>query len=759
MPVGARAARVTTSESAFGERLAIAVVDRLYPESYGAPAATSGGTLRADDSADQPLVDKCARLTKGTNPFAPDGGPLEAALAAVCAVEQVSTAESVAAEIEQRRRCEQALAAARAAQSGVLTAHCLTWLGLYALQGGDAVTARRFLSEAASVAETARLARIAITARRNLSVTYALEGDIAAAMREDQAAEKDLALTSMAADRRRVGPPLYAELTDFAARLGDPQLAGSYARRRAELMVEANAPAPDSADAWERVAQLLSQAVRDGSPAAQAAADAFSDAATLRMAARQKDRAVVDYTAAGVLLVENATGAAARIPLQKALAIATSLGDAGVRASVEYWLGRSYLADAHRTDGAAAVAARDRGIALLETALARLKPAHRNHAGSNSEIEATLHLWIGKALLERSPTDASILRGAIGHFREAFVDTLAHGDVNEAVSCAELVIRSTAALGEPVAAGHAAEELYDRLSATGRIDPANAARALGRQLQDALAANQSAGTLPIPVVSFYDHVAVSLVAAPDNRSAAIEALLVESAAARGDTALVTERAERAYSALVSAGKNDDAYVLADAVRAVWTGRDASNASKWLDRCAELATAAYEKAIAEKRVEAATRAADRLAAIAEMRGDVADLQRWRTVRADLCGQDAQRIEATGKTALASEAWRGAADASRVAGDLAAARSRYDRAAVLADAAQNLDSRALALAGLAAVERDLGDRTAAAETARQALADFSDLATRATDATVRQRFTERADEMRRLLAELDGAKPHD
>mgnify|MGYP000863918422 CR=1 FL=1 len=216
-PIGAaerpaQATAASTLDADARERIAVQVVDRLYPDSYGKPANAPIPGAGARSADEQALAAKVARLAKGANPFAENGDPFEAALFAVCAVEQGAPPNTLAAEVEQRRRAEHALDVTRTAGSSVLTSHCLVWLGLYALQGGDTVVARRFLSEAAELSERGGASRIAVAARRNLSLTYALEGDIASALREGEAAGRNLDLPRMPADRSAIGATLYGEL-------------------------------------------------------------------------------------------------------------------------------------------------------------------------------------------------------------------------------------------------------------------------------------------------------------------------------------------------------------------------------------------------------------------------------------------------------------------------------------------------------------------------------------------------------------------
>jgi len=204
-------ASAAAADGAFDDVYSEAVLHRLHPDAVvfverDAEVATLAANAGDREKA---LAAKLPLVKKGANPFEGSTDPLDVALAAVCAVEQVAGGDDPASGIEQRKRMERALDAARNAHARIVTAYCLGWLGIYEMQGGDTAVARRYLTEAATIAEAASRVRLAVAARRNIANCAALEGDTVAALKEGTAAAQLLdSLKATPIERVRVGLPL-----------------------------------------------------------------------------------------------------------------------------------------------------------------------------------------------------------------------------------------------------------------------------------------------------------------------------------------------------------------------------------------------------------------------------------------------------------------------------------------------------------------------------------------------------------------------
>ena len=748
-PVGG--AEPALVRAAFEEALADAVVTRLYatpPLVAGADRALEALAAAAGDAA-RVLAGKVPRVEKGANPFDPAAEGVERALALVCAVEQVRDPEDPASAIRQKGRVEEALAAARAVDSAVLTGTCLAWLGLYAVQGGDVTVARRFLSEAAGLAARSGNAYAGLTAHRYLSLTYALESDVAAAAREAEEAERIVAARSVSdAVLESTGPELYADLVDYALRLGDRTKAVEWARRAVALLEALAAPAAQRAEALERLGQLHAQSAAGSPDDARRGAVALAAAAALREETLEQDRAILDYTGAGVLLFENATPAEARPALEKARDLARHPGLEDLLSGVEYWLGRTHLAESVGGNSKTAAAAFERGVALLGTALERLERLERSGA-ETSELRMTLTFWLGRAYLE-GPSPKP--REAAGYLRRAFGAALEAEDVNSAVACAELELRATSASGGAAAVRQTAADLYDRLAASGRIDPLNAANALAIELGRIAPARDG---LSPAVVAFYDHVVAALGRTHKEKAPRAAAALVTLAAAGNDRALLAARADAAFGGLVAAKADDAARDLAEAVWGAWLAiGDAAETSRWRGRYEALATAAYEAVRGDaKRAERALQLAEGLARAARSRSDAAAVARWTAAVADHRRAVAEALERDGKLGLAVGAWRAYATALSDLGRHEEAGRWYAHAGETAARVGDREGQAAAIAGRARAELGSGNVKAALVSAREAAAAYDALAAAAADAGERARLEARARESRALAAEIE------
>lgn len=711
------------ARAAFEETLADAAVARLYGT---APMVTGEDRVlealaaaTADPASARALAEKLSGVAKGANPFDEQAAGVERALAALCYAEAVEDRDDPATAIDQSRRFQTALEAARAAHSSVLTVTCLAWLGLYAFQGGDMMVARRYLSEAATLAERSDQFAPLLTAHRYLSLSYALESNTSNALREAELAERIVAAGKVPpATQASVGPALYGDLSDYALGLGDRAKATEYARRKVALLEKIGAAASDRAMALERLGQLYAQTASDSPDDARQGSAALGAAADLHAGAGAPDRAVIDYTAAAVLLVENASGAEARPLLEKALTLSSKPELDDLRVGVEYWLGRSYLASAARAEPKDARAAFNRGVALIETALRRLGALERKGSPSPS-LRATLNAWLGRAWVEgpqRTPRLAAL------YFQRAADALLEAGDVNAAVEYGEYTLRLTLEAGKPV--DRLAADLFDRVVAGGRIDPLNAASALASELQRQ---TDGAGVAP-SVVTFYEHVAASVRVKQPERAAEVEGALVLFAARERDRTLLSTRAAKAFDALVAAKRTGPAETLAEAVWDAWTAiGNAAEAAGWRARYEPLAEVSFEAAHSDpKRVDVALHAAEGLWRAAEARSDTAAAEKWSGAVAVIRRAVAGSLEEQRRLGLALDAWRSYADVLVKRGEREQARSAYDHAAAIASGINDREGRAESLVGRARVELELG-------AAKEALASSSEAVslTTATD----------------------------
>ncbi len=694
------------AKSALLEVIADAVISKLY----GTPPLVASedrsiATLAAVVPELQGLVPKIASVQKGVNPFDGSGDEVERALAARCAVEQASNPDDPAASVEQRRRAETALVAARAVGSVVLTADALTWLGLYAIQGGDVLVARRYLSEASSLVDRVGGAYGRMTVRRYLGLTYALDGDLASALRETAIAEQILARHELPlAVLASVGPGLYTEMIDYAVRLGDQKAAVALADRACDLLVVVKAPDDTRAEALERLGQLHARGAADDVAEAKLGAKALAEAAVFWAHASQADRAVVDYTSASVLLVENAEGEGARALLEPAMAL--SAKQPSLRAGVEFWMGRAFLSEAAREEPRAKRAAYARAIGLFESALKRLETTR----DPRFSLRTTVGFWLGRAYLEGPARDTG---SAVRALRRAFDASVSSGDANTAILCAEMILRA-----EPTQALARAEAFYGRLVASTKIDPVNAANALAAELQ-----RESAGVSGVApnVVTLFDNVDASLSASDPGKAAAIASALAVLAASAGDRALLESRADKVFERLTAANDRSSAQDLCTAVWNAWEDLgDAERAAVWRGRFETLAEESYVAARSAKRFDSALRSASGLLRAARERRDADATARWFGIAASLRREGAESLERSGKLGLALDAWRVLAELDSEMGANVDAQRAYGRAAELAERIDDREGRAEALAHRARAELDLGDPRSALVTSHEAIA---------------------------------------
>ncbi len=702
-----------TLRSAFDEALADGTMARLDDQSAAYPRSDRVLAVLAEavgDAQATSLVAKSAAVARGTNPFAADAPGIEGALWAYCAI-AATDADDPAASLAERRRAEAALVAARGSGSSVLTCGCLAWLGTYAFQGGDMIIARRFLTEAVTLADSAALERARVVLRRTVAATRVLDGDVKPALEDLESALAVLETRSLPDD---VVSSLAIEVsTDAiaaAGKLGDRARAVRAAERATALLDATGAPIAVRADATERLAQLLAQGASGSRDEARRAARAFDAVAKWRIESGEKDRAAITLTAAGVLLLENVSPAEARPVFDRALTLTVQSRNESLRAGVEYWLGRSFLAegDAKSTE---------RAVALFTTALRRLDAVGKAGAVA-PELRVRLLNWLGRAQSSGSGGPTRDLAAARTAFAKSFDVALDGGlDVNDAVVSAEQALRCRAGLGDLHLAGVEAARFYDRLVASKRIDPLNAATALSAELQRSAAELGTPGVAP-SVVALWDHVAQSLSKEP--AAARARMLLVMVAAARRDRALLVTRADAAFSGLTEAKNAADAEAMSDAVWRAWEAiGDASTAGTWRDRYATLAQASFEAATTAKRPDGAARAAEGLAAVARSRGDAASEAKWLGERDRLRREIAERYEEEGKLGQAGEAFRLLAADELARGDSAASIKWYRRALELAVRTNDPEANALALAGRADAELRSGDAATALATTAAAL----------------------------------------
>lgn len=703
----------STLSAAFDEALADATMARLndqpasYPSSdrvLGALAAAIGDTRTSE------LIAKLSRVASNANPFAPDGAGIEGALSAYCAI-TAGDADDPAASLAERQRAEAALVAARASGSSVLTCGCLAWLGTYAFQGGDMTVARRFLTEAVTLADAAALERPRVLLRRTVAATRVLDGDASAALDDLEVALSILETRSLPDDTiQALAIEVSSDAIAAAEKVRDRARAVRAAERATKLLETTGASIAIRADAMERLAQLYAQGASGAPVEARRAAAAFDAVASWRIEGGEKDRAAITLTAAGVLLLENASPVESRALFDRALRLATESRNESLRAGVEYWIGRSHLADGDAKST-------ERAVALFTTALGRLDVVEKTGAVA-PELRVRLLNWLGRARSSGSASVARDLAAAHVAFSRAFDVALDGGlDVNDAVVSAEQALRCRAGLGNLKLAGTEAIRFYDRLQASKRIDPLNAAAALAAELQRSATELGTAGVAP-SVVAFWDHVSASLGTDP----AAIRARmsLVMVAAARRDRALLASRAEAVYVAVAKGTIATDPETLTEAVWRAWEGiGDAATAAVWRDRYAALALASFEAAVAAKRPEGASRAAEGLAGVARSRGNATDEARWIAERDRLRSEIAEKYEADGKLGLAGEAFRLLAGEALARGDAAAALVWNERAVKLAVRTNDPEAHALALAGRAGAELAIGDAAKALATTTEAL----------------------------------------
>ncbi len=712
------------ARAAFEEAISDAVVSRLYATPPMVANEAQAIDVLAINPGAKALVEKLGRVEKGANPFDPNADGIERALALRCAVEQVDRTDAAQAGVEQRRRVETALGAAREIDSLVLVSDCLTWLGLYSIESGDVTAARRFLGEAADIAERIGHGYGRFTTHRYLGLTYELEGDLASALGQTELAERAVAERALPKEfLATTGAALYVDLTNYATRTGDQAKAVAFARSHVDLLASLEAPAAARAESLERLGQLYARAAAGNAAQARLAAEALASAAKLWDGSGQADRAVIDFTGAGVLLIENASGAEARPILDRALAIAARSRSESLQAGVEYWLGRSYIAEAAGAPPKQARASYERAVAILGGALRRLDSVE----DTAPELRMPLHFWLGRAYLEGPAPDAA---AAVMHLDRAFGSALDAGDPNTAVLCAELALRALWVRGDEAGVRAKAVEFYDRLVASERIDALNAAGALAAELQrDAVGVK---GVPPV-VVALYDHVAAALAPKFEAKAANAAATVVITAAGARDRGLLVARASGAFDRLVAAGEKGMAQDLAEVVWGAWDALgDAAEAAKWRTRYEPLAEAGYTAARAAKRSQAAIGAAEGLRRAALARGDSEAAARWSGAVADLRRQSAEALEASGQLGLALDAWRVLAAAFSTEGNHAEAKRAFDRAAALASRNADRQGRADALAGRARAELDLGDARAALATTSEALALSSSVPVEGPDA---------------------------
>jgi hypothetical protein len=662
------------------------VADALVSETYGmAP-------LVADDVAKRLAAEASGPLR----------AELESALELFRAVEKVENPDEPASQIEQKRRVEAALEAARAAGSMRLAIHALSWLGVYALEGGDLDAAKRYLGEAAAGADLSRHAHEAFEAHWGLSRAHGLEADAAAARSEAEAARLALErIPAEFADAKETVPVVLRTLVDLNARAGDRERAIAVARDWLATLERWKAPAPERADVWERIGQLHAQGAGASPEEAPAASRALEQAGKLWIEAKEPAKGVVALTAAGVVALENVGGDAAIPYFVSARDAAASRVE---NAAIRYWIARAHAA---RASWAEALRAYEEAVGLLD-ALDREK-------SPQPELRMLIHHWYGRAWLESERPDAA---KAIVHFRRSFDAALETGAVNDAVTSGEMILRTIVARGDRGTLAAEAKRLFDRLVASDRIEPLNAARPLAWAIERA---EERPGRLDPVTVALYDHAAAALDARKEpGKAAAARAALVADAAGEADRAVLSARAQKAFDDLMAAGDLKNAEGLAGTTAAAWIEiGDRAEASRWLDRYVALAEKRYEIDLAANRVEGALGAARGLESAAHERGDREAETTWARAGADLRRRIAEEHERGGKLGLASSAYRGYGESLALLGDHAGARGAYARAGSLAEKTLDREAHALSLARQAAAELATGDARAALATARTAL----------------------------------------
>ena len=715
--VDAAALRASTDSAtlrfAFDEALADATMARLddQPAAYpGSDRVVSALAEAVGDAQARSLAGKAAVVSRGSNPFSADAAGIEGALSAYCAI-AAGDADDPAASLAERRRAEAALVAARGSRSSVLTCGCLAWLGTYAFQGGDMTIARRFLTEAVTLADTAALERARVALRRTVAATRVLDGDLKPALEDLESALAVLETRSLPDDA--VSAMTIEVSTDAIAaaeKLGDRSRAVRVAERAIALLEATGAAVAVRADATERLAQLHAKGASGSRDEARRAAAAFDAVAKRRIEAGEKDRAAITLTAAGVLLLENASPAEARAVFNRAVNLTVETRNENLRAGVEYWLGRSHLADGDAKST-------ERAVALFTSALRRLDAVEKTGAVA-PELRVRLLNWLGRARSSGSAGPTRNLAAAHAAFAKSFEVALDGGlDVNDAVVSAEQALRCRAGLGDLRLAGDEAVQFYDRLLASKRIDPLNAAAALSAELQRSAAEMGTAGVAP-SVVALWDRVATSLEKEPTAPRARM--LLVMVAATLRDRALLSARADAAFAGLTEAKNAADAEAMTEAVWRAWEVLgDAAAAATWRDRYATLAQASFDAATTAKRPDGAARAAEGLAAVARSRGDAVAESKWLGERDRLRREIAERYEEEGKLGQAGEAFRQLAADELARGDAAASIVWYERALKLAVRTNDPEANALALAGRAEAELASGDAASALATTSEAL----------------------------------------
>lgn len=694
------AADPALARAAFDELIADRVNVRLYEQPALAPnelhalgifAAVLGPETQA-------LAEKAERVAKRENPFDPTAPGIERALAAYCSIEQVERPDEPSSAIEQRRRAEIALDASRSAGGLIATVNCLHWLALYAFQGGDIFAARRYWTEAADGARRSGQAALGFSIHRYISLTYALEGSIPNALREAIAAEQYIA--SGALDVREVrdaAASLYANIIDYSTGINDRATALLYTRRFITFLETIDAPPTQRAEAFERLGAVYAQtAARSGDDALKAR-EALLSAADLFVAANEPERALTNFTAAGVVMIENADPGLARPPLERGRSYATGIKDDRALVGLDYWLGRSYLAEASK-DPKNAQAHWDRGVATLKGALDRL--AGLEGTGTYpAELKITVTFWLGRAMLEGPTSDR---RAALGYFRQTFDAAVTGKRVNEAVTSVELIVRCYAGLGDLAAANRVASECYDRLAASGNIDPLVAANAISVELKR-VNGQGSGRAIPPGLVAFYEHVLKSLEGDTEGRQAGALGALVVLAAETGDRQVLKARALDALHNLLTAERIDDAERVADAVTAAWADLgEQTLAAEWAGRFADLAGKSYEKAVADGRDDDAQQAAEGRARAEQIRGDAVEAAVWRERARVAEGKVIERFSRSGKFGLAVQAARTLGLEYANAGRMAEARQWLQRAVGFEGNINDVEARAQTLAALARVD---------------------------------------------------------
>jgi hypothetical protein len=679
---------------------------RLFAEASGDPAARA-------------LLSKLARVARGENPFDPAGGPAERAVAAYCAIEQVANPDTPNGAAEQRRRAEAALQAARDADMLIATYYSLGTLGLYAYQGGDLGAARRYWSEARDAARRTGHTYARLVYHRSLALTYARENKIEEALRETLEAEALIASGEIpTAELKDIGPFVYDELVTYYTRLGNRARAAEAAAKAAQILA-ATAAAPERrAQALERVGQLYAQAAAGSEDDARRGAEALMAAAEIWLKGGQRDRALIDLAGAGVLLVENADGRAARTPFERARQLAELLGDEPSVTGMVYWLARTYLAESRGADPAAARAAHERGLALLAEARARTDKLERE-GGRSADVAAlrpAIAFWAGRAHLEGPARDA---KRAAPEFRRAFDAALAAGDVNNAVLYAEWTLRAYLAASDEAAAARAAGELFDALAGTGRLSPRRAADALAAVYAEV--APEGAHALPAGLVALYDRAAAVPPprGGPNAALSATTALALAAARAR-DREVLAARAAKTFDELAAAGRTAEAQDLAEAAGTAWAELgDREEAAGWHARLRSLAEAGYKAARDANRHEDAARAAERLAQAARAAGDDAAAATWARAASDARRGLVEQYERDGRLGQAAEAARELGSGLVASGDHAEARRWFDRAASISSRVGDREGQAESLARRARAEAAVGDARAALATSQEAL----------------------------------------